>query len=449
MILNILSRFYSIFIGYITIIFITNNYSFSEYGEYIIFLSYASVVTVIGLFGVDKSIIAETKFKLTNNNKLLINILLINLFFSFSIVSIFSLIFSFDNYLKFLVVVIISVIVQFFNSLFLLNNKNKIYSLFSYSLEPSAFFILLFTINFFFKDDFNLIDIAIFSKCILLFTSIYFVSYNKILKFKFEFIDRNILFDFYKESTSFTGINVIEIIVLEMDKILIDTLLNSRSVGIYSTLDKISRLTVSIFNAISPLIMKKIAVYKHTLKARNIYVHYSSIVIAISLPISFSLYYFREYVFNVFNDELISYELILLGLLIARMIQYSSGFKAVMLQMSGMKNQDFYTKLLKLVLNGCLFYTFLKILKLKLLGMVLALVISILIYSLVQVSIIKRHYKIKYFQNNFYVLFLIQLLIYTLASFIGYFSMIIFQLLYFVMIYFYMKKNYYLDKYLK
>ena len=51
MISNVLSRFYSIFIGYITIIFITRNYSFSEYGEYLILLSYASILSVIGLLG--------------------------------------------------------------------------------------------------------------------------------------------------------------------------------------------------------------------------------------------------------------------------------------------------------------------------------------------------------------------------------------------------------------
>jgi len=449
MISNILSRFYSIFIGYITIIFITRNYSFSEYGEYVIFLAYASILSVIGLLGVNKTIISETKFKLTNNNKLLINVLLINVLVSFLIVSIFSLIFSFDNYLKLLFLVIISVIIQIFNSLFLLNNKNKIYSLLTYLVEQSTFLFLLFTINYFLKDEFNLIDIALFSNCILLFTSLYLVSYNKILKFKFEFIDRNSLIDFYKESAAFLGSNIVEIMVLSIDKILINTLLNSKSVGIYSTLDKISRLTVSIFNAISPLLMKKIAFHKQTLKAVSIYVHYSSLVIAISLPISFSIYYFRAYVFSVFNDELISYELILLGLLIARMIQYSSGFKAVMLQMSGMKNQDFYTKLLKLVLNVCLIYMFLSIFKLKLLGMVVALIISILIYSLVQVSIIKRHYKIKYFQNVFYFSFLLQVLIYMVASNIGYVSMIIFELLYYIMIYFYAKKNFYLNKDLK
>jgi O-antigen/teichoic acid export membrane protein len=446
MISNVLSRFYSIFIGYITIIFITRNYSFSEYGEYLILLSYTSILSVIALLGVDKAIVSETKFKLLNNNKLLINVLLINVLISFLIVSIFSLIFSFDNYLKLLVLVIISVIIQFFNSLFLLNNKNKIYSLLTYITEISFFLFFLFIINFFFKDEFNLIDIAIFSKCILLFISTYLVSYNKILKFQFEFIDRNSLTAFFKETSVFLGSNIIEIVILEVDKILINTFLNSKSVGVYSTLDKISRLSVSIFNAISPLLMKKIAFHKHTLKARNIYVHYSSIVIAVSLPISFSLYYFREYIFNVFNDELISYELIFLGLLIARMIQYSSGYKTVMLQMSGLKNQDFYTKLLKLVLNGCLFYTFLSIFKLKLLGMVLTLIISILIYSIVQVSIIKRHYKIKYFQNIFYYSFLIQLLIYMVASNIGFVSMIIFELLYFIMIYFYAKKNLNLEK---
>ena len=127
MITNILSRFYSILIGYITIIFITRNYSFSEYGDYIVFLVYVSILSIIGSLGVNKSIIAETKFKLDNNNKLLINILLINSLISFLIVSIFSLVFSFDNYLKLLVLVILSVIIQLFNSLFLLNNKNKIW----------------------------------------------------------------------------------------------------------------------------------------------------------------------------------------------------------------------------------------------------------------------------------------------------------------------------------
>lgn len=449
MISNVLSRFYSILVGYITIIFITRNYPFSEYGDYIVFLAYVSILSIIGSLGVNKSIIAETKFKLDNNNKLIINILLINSIISFLVVSIFSLVFSFDNYLKLLVLVILTLITQLFNSLFLLNNKNKIYSFLTYLLEQSSFLLLMVSLKFFFKEEYNLIDIAIFSKCILLLVSTYLILHNKIVKFKFEFVDRIRLYDFYKESISFLGSNIIEIVILEIDKILINTLLDSKSVGIYSTLDKISRLTTSIFNSISPLLMKKIALNKQTLKALRIYVKYSSIVIVVSLPLSFSIYYFRAYIFNIFNNELIGYGYILLGLLVARMIQYSSGFKAVMLQMSGMKNQDFYVKLLKLVLNICLIYTFLIIFELKLIGIVAALIISILIYSSLQVSIIRRHYKVKYFQTIFYISFLIQLLIFLTAYYIGNISMIIFQLLYFTFMYYYMKNNSYLDPDLK
>ena len=70
---NIIGRFFSILVGYTTIVLITNNYSFAIYGEYILFIVYSSLAVTLSVFGLNKSIISQTEmdFKANTGLKLL------------------------------------------------------------------------------------------------------------------------------------------------------------------------------------------------------------------------------------------------------------------------------------------------------------------------------------------------------------------------------------------
>lgn len=393
------------------------------------FIVYCSILTVFGVFGINKSVISETKFDIENNNLFIVSILTINVFFTLLLVTLVSFIFNINFYLELLIVVTFMVINEIIKGLFLLHQKNKTYSFLTYIVEPSIFSLFL-SYSIFFEKKIELIKIAIYSHTFLVALGLILAFVSKIISFQNNSTQKVLILDFYKNSITFFLINISQVVIESVDKILISTFLNDKFVGIYSTLDKISRLTTAMFNAMSPLLMKKITRFRESNVLLKIYENYSSIAILISLPFSFSIYFFRDKILPLFNSSLIEFQYILLGLLIVKLIQYSSGFKAVMLQMTGLKKYDLFSKLIKLAANAMFIYICLGLLKFNLLGVVLALILSILLFTKVQVFFIKKKYSIKYLQPIFYITFFYQLACYFLGHYLGEYVFVILQLIY-------------------
>lgn len=436
-------RFYSILIGYLTIICINKLYSFNEYGEYVMFMVYSSIFSIIGVFGVSKSIISEIELDIESNNSFKLLILVTNSLFSIAAISVFYFFYSFDNFFELIFLVPIMVINEIYRTLFLLHQKNKIYSFLAYVIEPTCFLLILLGQTYL-GDRSNLIEIALYSNLALFIIATILMLNFKIIVFTFMRIEKGLVLKFYKKSITFFLINIVQVITESIDKLLISKFLTNTEVGIYSTLDKISRLTTSMFNAMSPIIMKKVSKYKKSSKLLSVYEYYSTLVIIFSIPASFLTYYFREDILVLFNKELLDYQWVLLGLLLVKLIQYSSGFKAVMLQMTGMGEYDLYSKIIKLLLNLSLISFFIYFLSLGLNGIVYALFISIILFSSAQVIFIRRAYKIKYFQNYFYYIIICQLAIYFLVTRFEnqLILLILFQIGYFLITLYFFNKNY-------
>jgi len=430
MVINIASRFYSILIGYLVVVFVNRYYSFEEYGEYIMFIVYCSILTVFGVFGVNKSVISETRFDLENNNLFKLKILALNVIFSLFFVTLICFIFNISYCAELLIVVTFMVVNEIIKGLFLLHQSNKIFSFLTYIVEPSVFGLFL-SYSIFFDKKIELIKMTIYSHTFLVVLGLVLAFYTRILSLKNYSSQKVSILDFYKVSITFFLINISQVIIDSVDKILISKFLNNKFVGIYSTLDKISRLTTAMFNAMSPLLMKKIARFKESNILLKVYENYSSIAILISLPSSFSIYFFRNEILPLFNSSLIQYEFILLGLLIVKLIQYSSGFKAVMLQMSGLKKYDLFSKLIKLITNTIFIYICIGLLKYDLLGVVLALLISMLLFTQAQVYFIKIKYEVTYLQPIFYITFLYQSVCYLSGYYLGEYVFVLFQIIYF------------------
>jgi len=436
--LNIITRFYSIIIAYANVLLITNYYSFDQYGEYVMFIVYSTILSTISTLGVGKTIISGKRFNFENNYSIKLIIVFIHAFIAISLASIVSLLSNFIN-IYMIIIVLVMTLNSIFKTYFLLHSFNKIYSLLSYAIEQTSFLILLILmINS--SYDLDLIEIGLLSHSFLFFCAIFLIIKFKLLKVVYIKLRYNELYDFYKESLSFLTIDSIQIISQFIDKILIAKFLTNTDVGIYSALEKLSRLSISIFNSMSPLMMKKIVDCNNNKKLEKTYEYFSTVVIIISLPVTFSLIYFGKYVLSLFDSSLLGFFNIFILLLLARLIQYSTGFKAVVLQMRGLQKYDIYSNIIKLVLFSLLIPVFVYYYNYGLYGIVITLMISIIISSLIQVLSIKKKYQVKYIQKYFYFFFLLQFIIYFLSIKIGIICMLILQSCYVIFVYSIYKK---------
>jgi len=425
MFINIVGRLFSILTGYFTIFLITNNYSFSIYGEYTMFIVYSSLAVTLGVFGVNKSIIAHDEMDFKSNTSLKLLMIIIHVAFSLVVCSVFLNFYDIDNILYFYLSVIMMVISEILKTFFLLHSHNKTYSIVSYSAQQVTFLLVL-CMSLIYSLNLSLIEIVVISYFFSLNVAMFFVFKLRVFNFTFRVVDIPLLFVFYRSSISFVALNFIQILSESIDKILIEKFLSNADVGIFSVLDKISRLSVAAFNAMSPIMMRKTVLHKNK---ESLYSHYSSLVVAVCLPITFSLVFFYEPILSLFDKELLPYFNVFVVLLLVRLLQYSTGFKAVLLQMGGLKNYDIISNVIKASVYITLMIILVSYFGFGLYGVVISLFISILMSSLSQVYFINKKYKVKYFQKTFYYLFPAHLLIYFISLKLGFTSMIIFEVL--------------------
>jgi O-antigen/teichoic acid export membrane protein len=401
MLTNISLRAYSIIVGFFIVGVITNKFSLESLGNFGMLLVYAHLLKTISLLGVNKGVLYfdEKKYDLKNHAIIKILILFTSLIVGISSALLFN---SFVNFgLLFIVIVIELIYINIFTSFFLLFESKKKYGFVTYALEPSIFFcILLFASNESTKLEW--ISAISFGGTSLIVTVLYFMrSWKKKILWQSKGLFSAYI-RLYRNAFTFLIIDIMQYVTTEIDKYFVFSLLNAKDLGVYLVIDKISRSSIILLNTIAPLAQKKISKIRNNIKlSESFFNDLRSLVVYASSLISFLILLFAVNILDLFNVSNVF--CLLTIMLVARMIQYGSGFSAVLLQMSSLKNYEIFSNLIKTVWLVTGSYLFIGYLDLGLYGMVFTVLISIIATGLIQIKFINKIYKIQYFEGVIYI----------------------------------------------
>lgn len=441
MLINVISRLGSILIGYVTIIYINSKYSFDIYGEYILFVTYGLIISTLAVFGLDSSLIANNRFNDRTSTQLLFVLLLITSAISLLISWIFCMVIGYKYGVYLALFAMSSSSSQIIQTVFLIKDKNNIYAISAYILEQSLFLTILFLYNE--LTQFHIIHAATTSYVLSFLLLFMFASMFNLIKINGLPISLPLLRNIYRESLYFVGSNIVETLANSVDKILIGKLINTSFLGIYSNLDKLSRLTLLGFTSISPIIQKKFSVIRNKGQFISYYRRMAVISGIFSLPLTFGLFYFRECILELFSKELLVYYKLLAILLLLRLVQYSTGFKAVALKMTGLSRYDMYAKISKLCISTLSIILLSRIYGER--GFIIALFGTTIMYILIQFRFLSVHNRVKLIELDIMLSILLQLAIYMISSEFGEITFVVMELLYVAVMLKYTTKKYHIS----
>jgi O-antigen/teichoic acid export membrane protein len=401
MLTNITLRVYSIIIGFFIVGVITNKFSLESFGQFGMLLVYAHLIKNISLLGVNKGVLYfdENKYDLNSHAIIKILILITSIIIGISSALLFN---SIVNYgVLFIVIVLELIYIQIVTSFFLVSESKKKYGFVNYAIEPSIFFcILLFSS--YETTKLEWISAISFGGTSIIMTVLYFMESWKrknLWHLKGVF---SAYIELYRNAFTFLIIDIMQYVTTEIDKYYVFSLLSAKDLGIYLVIDKISRSSSIILNTIAPLVHKKFSKIRNNIQlSESVFNDLRSLVVYASSLISFLILLFSVNIVDLFNVSNVYYLLIVM--LVARMIQYGSGFSAVLLQMSSLKHYDILSNLIKTIWLVVGSYLFIEYLDQGLYGMVYTVLLSIIATGLIQIKFINKIYKIHYFESIIYL----------------------------------------------
>lgn len=396
---------------YLINIFIMKKAPLSEYGIYNLIITYGNIFGVVLGFGFPEII----KKELININleikKLIFNLLIRSL----GIITIIFIILIFmnlnNNILLFGVITIAITNIC----------KNMLYAIYISTKEILKYYILdkiilkILTAIIFLIFLINKTKLEVILVYKLLFEL--FIILILLKKFlKFEYIKVKV--EYLKYGGYLMLHQITEISIISMDKILINRIINTEAVGIYSFCYMVSNLLLFpitvIQNKFYPSFSKAVR-EKNKFELKKLYTVTREIGVYLTIPLIFIYINYSEVIFSIISKNMAAYNKLLVYLAIAMYINVFSGLNGTIINLSSYYRIQFYLKIIFILITILGNIYFLK--KYGLNGAAISSSICLIIYNFFKGIVVYLKEKIHPFSRNFFKELLI-ILVLILLNFI-------------------------------
>ena len=400
---NLVARLYNLSLGYGIIMLLTKNYSLEEYGKYAFLLSSIAILDRFNNWGLSKNLIYQHNKNIEKpNNSFLITITAIT---SAILGSALYLVF---NPFKFTIYSLIIILFSFstrslMGSMFLVESKYRIFALITNIFQVTV--LLLVVIYAIFINKIGIVEVFTISETIQILLCLFLGFKLKVLKMNLGLSKGSFkrLLKLYSSSWSYFLVDIVHMISVELDKIVVGLYFSPETLAPYSVAEKLARMSIVPLNNISSIIQGQVSKVKNNVnQIRELFFSYSTVAGLCSLPITFILVLFGIQILSFLGGEYKEAYSILLILLAARLGQYLTGFKAVILQMTKYRTLEVYNNVLKVVLILGGFLALVKFLGIY--AIAASFLTGMVTISLIQVYQIRKKFRLIIVNSSYFVL---------------------------------------------